>query len=424
MSKFTRRNFVKVAGLATAAGVAGFPMVGTASSTTKVLVIGGGYGGAIAAKYTRLMGSNIQVTLIEKNKDYYSCAFSNEVISGHHELDSVKFGYDGLAAHGVKVIIDKATDINPATKTVSTSANGKISYDMLVVSPGVVFKDVIEGYDEAAYDLMPHAWKAGPQTLLLRDQIRAMKDGGTVMISAPPNPFRCPPGPYERAAQIAYYLKQHKPKSKIIVMDWKDKFSKQGLFTQGWEKHYPGMIEWRKAADDGKIVEVDAKKGIVITEFDEHTPDVANIIPAQKAGHIAHLAGLADDSGFCPVNQATFESTIHKDIYVIGDSCIAGKMPKSGYAANSQGKMVAAAIVSKVSGKKLPDPSYVNTCYSLITPDHGISVAAVYKLVDGKIVGVKGAGGLSPIDASDAQRKTESIYARSWFRNIMGDTFG
>ena len=265
--------------------------------------------------------------------------------------------------------------------------------------------------------------KAGPQTLTLRNQLKAMKDGGVVHIVAPLNPFRCPPGPYERAAQIAHYLKHNKPKSKIIILDAKDKFSKQGLFMTGWEKFYGNMIEWVSGAGGGVVEAVDANKMELVATVETFQGDVINLIPPQRAAPIAVSAGVADKDGWCPVNQKTFESSLHKDVYVIGDSCIAGAMPKSGYAANSQGKVCAAAIVAEVNGLEPPEPSYVNTCYSIIAPDYGISVAAVYALADGKIGAVAGAGGLSPSDASPRFRAKEAENARSWIRNIMADTF-
>ena len=293
-----------------------------------------------------------------------------------------------------------------------------------MVSPGVDFRyDKIEGYSAEVAEQIPHAWKAGPQTLTLRKQLLAMKDGGVCYIVAPPNPFRCPPGPYERAAQIASYFKHHKPKSKVVILDAKDNFSKQGLFMQGYKKFYDGMVEWVSGAAGGIIEGVDPASNTLIGQVDEYKGDVLNIIPPQKAGKIAQIAELVDASGWCPVDQKTFESSIHKDIYVIGDSCIAGKMPKSGYAANSQGKVCAAAIVATLNGEEPGEPSYVNTCYSLITKDWGISVAAVYQLVDGQIVGVEGAGGLSPLDAKPEVRAVEAQYARSWFKNITADMF-
>ncbi len=421
----TRRDFVKVLGATAAVGAAGIPYVARAASKAKVVVVGGGYSGATCAKYVKIYDPDIDVTLIEQNKKYYSCPLSNEVLGGERQLDTLRFGYDGLSNRDINVVYDKVTDIDPTTKKVMTQRGKSFGYDYLVVGPGISFvPGAIEGYDAAAAEKMPHAWKAGPQTALLSKQLKGMKDGGVVMIAAPPNPFRCPPGPYERAAQIAHYLKHNKPKSKVIIMDAKDKFSKQGLFTEGYDMFYKGIIEWRSAADDGKVLGVDAAKGMVMTEFDEHTPDVANIIPAQRAGEIAVNAGLTNDTGWCPVNQRNFESTIHKNVYVIGDACIAGKMPKSGYAANSQGKVAAADIASRANGMTMPEPSYVNTCYSLITPEYGISVAMVYELKDGKIVGVKGSGGLSPAGADSALREAEAVYARSWFHNITADIFG
>jgi sulfide dehydrogenase [flavocytochrome c] flavoprotein subunit len=252
-----------------------------------------------------------------------------------------------------------------------------------------------------------------------------MPDGGMVLIAPPPNPFRCPPGPYERACQIAHYLKSHKPKSKILIIDKKDKFSKQGLFTQAWDRHYKGMIEWVKAVDTGGGVKsVNAAAGTVNTEFEEYKPAVANIIPAQKAGKIAQVAGLTDDKGWCPIDGKTFESTIHKGIHVIGDAAIQSPLPKSGYAANSEAKVVAAAVVDLVNDREPGTPSWVNTCYSIVAPNDGVSVAMVYNLVDGKVAKVKGSGGLTPMDSSPADRAREVQYAYSWFNNITQDIFG
>lgn len=416
-----RRKFLQLAAGSLAAGSMTFPGLGSASSTPKIVVVGGGYGGATAARYLRDYLPNADITLVEKNKHYHSCPFSNEVLGGEKSIDEIRFGYDNIHARGVKVIIDEVQGIDMNARSVATKSSGKFSYDFLVVSPGISFKDNIEGYDE---EVFPHAWKAGPQTVLLKNKLDAMEDGGVVMIGAPPNPFRCPPGPYERAAQIAHYLKHHKPKSKLIIMDSKDKFSKQGLFMEGYKQHYGDIVEWRSAASDGKVMAVNTDSGEVITEFEEHKPAVANIIPAQKAGMLAFSAGLTDDTGWCPVQQNSFESNVQKGVYVIGDACIAGAMPKSGYSANSQGKVCAAAIAARVGGYEMPDPSYLNTCYSLIAPDHGISVAMVYAYNDGRISGVKGAGGLSPMAASADVRKAEAMYARSWFRNITTDIFG
>jgi sulfide dehydrogenase [flavocytochrome c] flavoprotein subunit len=389
------------------------------------VIVGGGVGGATAAKYIRRADPTVEVTLIEPNKHYYTCFMSNEVLGGGRSMDSIKFGYDGLRGHGVTVVHDTATAIDATARTVTTKGGKSFLYDRCIVAPGISFVDNIAGYDAAAAEKMPHAWKAGPQTALLRKQLEAMPNGGLVLIAPPPNPFRCPPGPYERACQIANYLKTSKPKSKILIIDAKDKFSKQGLFTQAWDRHYKGMIEWVKAVDSGGGVKsVNAKAGTVNTEFEEYKPAVTNIIPAQVAGSIAKVAGLTDDSGWCPVEGKTFESTIHKGIHVIGDAAIQSPLPKSGYAANSEAKVVAAAVVDLVNGRQPGTPSWVNTCYSIVAPNDGISVAMVYNLVDGKVAKVKGSGGLTPMDSSPADRAREVSYAHSWFNNITSDIFG
>jgi len=424
MSAITRRRFILAASGTTVAGLIGLPAGGRAATKAHVVVVGGGYGGAIAAKYIRKLDPHIAVTLIEKDKQFVSCPLSNEVLSGERDIASLTFGYDGLKSHGVKVVHDEVVDIDPEKRKVKTKGGSTFAYDRLVVSPGIDFRwEAIEGYGPDVAEKLPHAWKAGPQTLLLRKQITSMRDGDNVLIIAPPNPYRCPPGPYERAAQIAHYLKAHKPKSKVIILDPKDKFSKQGLFTAGWKKFYGDRIQWIGGFAGGTVESVDPKKMTVQAEVETFKGGVINVIPPQKAGPIAHKAGLTDDSGWCPVDQKTFESTKHPNIHVIGDSCIAGKMPKSGYAANSQGKVCAVAVVAALNGEPVPQPSYINTCYSLIAPDYGISVAAVYRLQDGKIVPVKGAGGLSPTQAPEHVREMEAMHARSWFRNITSDMF-
>ncbi|MGB5255363.1 MAG: FAD-dependent oxidoreductase, partial [Sedimenticolaceae bacterium] len=261
MANFTRRKFIQVAGGAAAVSSLGFPaIVGAASK--KVVVVGGGTGGATAAKYIRMADSSVDVTLIEPNENYYTCYMSNEVLSGHRTMDSIKVGYDGLRGHGVTVVHDTVTDIDAAGKKVMTAGGQTFAYDRCIVAPGISFKGNIEGYDDAAMQAMPHAWKAGEQTVLLRKKLEAMPDGGVVMIASPPNPFRCPPGPYERACQIAMYLQAKKPKSKLMIVDAKDKFSKKGLFTQAFERYFKDTIEWVPGADTGGgVVRVDAASG-------------------------------------------------------------------------------------------------------------------------------------------------------------------
>lgn len=433
MNQITRRNFIKLStGAAVAAGAFGFPLI-SLGANKQVIVIGGGAGGATAAKYLRMLDASIDVTLIEQNAAYHTCFMSNEVLSGDRTLDSIKFEYKGLEKHGVKVVQAKVSGIDAEKKLVTVEGGQTFSYDRLIVSPGVEMKwGAIVGYDEAASEIMPHAWKAGPQTALLRQQLEAMKDGGTVLISAPADPYRCPPGPYERASLIASYLKEHKPKSKVIILDAKDKFSKQDLFIQGWEQLYGygtdnSLIEWRSVADQGKVVRVDPKTMAVYTgDFeDEHKGDVINVIPQQSAGKIAIDAGLANELGWCSVDRKTFESKQHKDIHVIGDASDASKMPKSAYSANMQAKICAAAIVAALQGKEITDSVYVNTCYSIVGKDFGISIAAVYRLnEEGVITPVEGSGGVSAKDATPEYRKREVAFAYSWFNNITQDMFG
>ncbi|MBF0402194.1 MAG: FAD-dependent oxidoreductase [Magnetococcales bacterium] len=399
----------------------------------KVVVVGGGYAGAVAAKYIRLADPKIHVTLIEKSADYYSCPLSNWVVAGFRDLSVQKWGYDGLKKHGVEVVIDEVSGIDPAAKSVATKGGKTFKYDRLVVAPGVDFAE-LPGLDAAAREKMPHAWKAGPETVLLAKQLAAMKDGDSFILVAPDNPYRCPPGPYERASLVAHYLKQHKPKSKVIILDAKAKFSKQGLFEEGWTKLYGygtdnSIIKWVSGAAGGKVVRVDAGKMAVYTDNngfeEEHLGGCINVIPPNMAGSIAKVGGLTDDKGWCPVHLNTFESKLHKGVFVIGDASSGGGMPKSGYAANSQAKVVAAAIVAQLNGKEPGEPSYVNTCYSMLSPDYGISVANVWKYDPATPDKVKEiSAGVSPGKAADFIRKQEALYNESWYQSIMSDTFG
>ena len=425
MKKINRRNFAKIIGSAGLASSLGMPSL-VFGASKKVVVVGGGFGGATAAKYLRKLDSSIDVTLVEPNPTYYTCPFSNTVLGGIKDMSDIAHGYGAMKnKHGVRVIHAKAKNINGNSKTVTLDNGRKLDFDRAIVSPGVDLRfDSMEGYSQSAAGKMPHSWKAGPQTALLRRQLENMRNGGTVLICPPGNPFRCPPGPYERTSLIAHYLKTHKPKSKIIILDAKEKFSKQSLFMSGWDLHYGDLIEWRAGTAGGKISRVDPQNMQVETEFGMEKGDVINFIPAQHAGKVARDSGLTNKKGWCPVNQVTFESTLQPGIHVIGDASIAGKMPKSGFSANSQGKVAAAAIVSELAGQEPIEPSYANTCYSLITPEHGISVAKVYKISDKKtIVGVKGSGGLSPKNEDPIVRRQEAIYTQGWYDAIVQDMF-
>ena len=425
MKKINRRNFAKIIGSAGLASTLGMPSL-VFGASKKVVVVGGGFGGATAAKYLRKLDSSIDVTLVEPNPTYYTCPFSNTVLGGIKDMSEIAHGYGAMKnKHGVRVIHAKAKNVNSNSKTVTLDNGRKLDFDRAIISPGVDLRfDSMEGYSQTATDKMPHSWKAGPQTALLRRQLENMRNGGTVLICPPGNPFRCPPGPYERTSLIAHYLKTHKPKSKIIILDAKEKFSKQSLFMSGWDLHYGDLIEWRAGTAGGKISRVDPQNMQVETEFGMEKGDVINFIPAQHAGKVARDSGLTNKKGWCPVNQVTFESTLQPGIHVIGDASIAGKMPKSGFSANSQGKVAAAAIVSELAGQEPIEPSYANTCYSLITPEHGISVAKVYKISDKKtIVGVKGSGGVSPKNEDPIVRRQEAIYTQGWYDAIVQDMF-
>ena len=425
MTNINRRSFLKATGGALATGGLGVPFLAHAAKK-RVVVVGGGVGGLIAAKYIAKGDSSIEVTVVEPKAHHHTCFMSNEVIGGDRDISTIKFGYDNLANHGIKLVQDKATMIDAEAHKVMTAGGKTLEYDRCVASPGIALKfGAIEGYSEEAAEIMPHAWIAGQQTALLRSQLESMDDGGLVVIAPPQNPFRCPPGPYERAAQIAHHLKHNKPKSKLLILDAKDKFSKQGLFMQGYKDVYGEMIEWVAGADTGGgIKSVDTKAMTVSTDFDDHKVAVANIIPSQHAAQVAHDSDLVDDSGWCPVDLGTFESKKHKDVHIIGDASIAKGMPKSGYAASTQAKVCAAAVVSMLQGKDAPVTSYANACYSLIAPDYGISVVAVYALAEDRSEIKKLGGGLTPMDATAEARAREVEYAYSWFNNMTAEMFG
>ena len=416
----TRRHFLK---LGAAAGLA--PAVVSAQGRARVVVIGGGFGGATAARTLKALQPSLDVTLVEPNSVYTSCPFSNSVLANLREIDQQQFGYDGIKGAGVTVAGTSATAVDAEAKTVTLADGNRLAYDRLVISPGIDFDwNAIQGYDEAASEKMTHAWKAGAQTVLLRRQLQAMDDGGLVVMSAPANPFRCPPGPYERASLIAYWLKIWKPKSKLLLLDSKDAFSKQRLFQNGWAELYPGMIEWVPLSQGGKVTAVDSSSLTLTTEFATHKAAVANVIPPQKAGAIAAQAGVADRTGWCPVEPVAFESTLRPNIHVLGDAAIMGGMPKSAFAANAQAKVCAAAIVKLLAGDKPQDPIVINTCYSLVAADYGISIAGVYRPDKGRLVDIPGAGGTSPLEAVGGLRGQEALYASSWFRTITAETFG
>jgi len=422
--KATRRQFLELSAAA-AAAVLGPRLARAQTSGPRVVVVGGGFAGTSCARALRQADPKIAVTLVEPNATFTACPFSNSVIVGMRELSAQQFTYERVAADGITILRTSATAVDAPAKSVTLADGAKLAYDRLVLAPGIDIRwGALAGYDEAASAQLPHAWRAGDQTLLLRRQLEAMDDGGLVVIAAPANPFRCPPGPYERASLIAHFLKTKKPKSKLLVLDAKDTFSKQRLFQAAWAELYPGLLEWVPLSKGGNVTSVDAATRSLVTDFGKHQAKVANVIPPQKAGRIAEVAGVTDRSGWCPIDPVTFESKLQAGIHVIGDAAIAGAMPKSAFAANSQAKVCAAAVAALVAGGTPSSPKLINTCYSLVAPDYGISVAGVYQPTGGQLADVPGAGGVSPSDAPRETRKAEAVLAEAWFRTIAGEAFG
>ena len=419
----TRRRFLATA--ATAAVVASVPTYLRANTSARVVVVGGGYAGATVARFLRTTDPSIDVTLIEPNQTFYSCPFSNLFIGGLKPFSVLAFGYRGLEATGIRVVFDKATRIDHAAKTVRTKGGLEFSYDRLVMAPGIeIIWNAIAGYDEAAAAIMPNAWVAGPQTKLLRKQLEEMPDDGVVAITSPTNPYRCPPGPYERASLIAHYLKVHKPRAKLLILDAKEHFTKEILFRRAWKELYGDTIEWHGVLDFGQVIAVRPQEKIIVTEMKEFSVDVANIIPPQRAAGIAQDTGLSDETGWCPIDPVTFESRLQPGIHILGDAAIAGAMPKSAFAANAQGKVCAMQIVRLLNGKAPIATKLENVCYSLVAPDYGISIAGVYTQGDRFMEPIKGSVGISPIHASSKVRQLEAKYGESWFQAITEQVFG
>ena len=418
----TRRTVV--GGIAAAAVSFAFPSPLLAQSAARIVVVGGGFGGASCARALKRLDPGLQVALIEPNRIFTACPFSNEVIAGLRELEAQQFTYDRIIADGIAVIARAAAKIDPQARIVGLTDGTTLSYDRLVLAPGIDLRfDALPGYDEAASAVMPHAWKAGEQTALLRRQLGAMKDGGTVVLAVPATPYRCPPAPYERASLIAHYLKTRKPRSKVLILDAKDNFSQQRLFENAWKELYPGMIERISLSQGGRVVSVDPATRTIVTDFGNYTADVANVIPPQKAGHIAEMAGAADQTGWCPIDPATFTSKLVPNIHIIGDACIAGGIPKSASAANTEAKACAAVIVNQLSGKSSEKPRLNGACYNTVAPGYAFSLSGTYRPKDGQFAEIDG-NVTSPVDAPREVRQREAEMAQDWFRTITVDAFG
>ena len=417
----TRRDVAR--GIAASVAASALPCPALAQSAARVVVVGGGFGGASCARAFRQIDPKLQVTLIEPNRTFAACPFSNEVIAGLRELTAQQFHYDAIASEGVSVVQQAATRIDPQARTITLADGGSLNYDRLVLAPGIDLRfDALPGYTEDAALKMPHAWKAGEQTILLRKQIEAMEDGGLVVIAVPAAPLRCPPAPYERASLIAHYLKAKKPRSKILILDAKDGFSQQKLFEAAWKELYPGMIERIALSQGGRVTSVDAATSAIVTDFGNYTAQVASVIPPQKAGRIAEIAGAADNTGWCPIDPVNFVSKLVPNIHVIGDAAIAGGIAKSASAAQAQGKACAAAIAGMLSGKSPETPRLTGTCYNTVAPGYAFSQSGVYQPKDGLFAEVENI--TSPVNAPREVRQRESERAESWFKTITVDAFG
>ncbi len=420
--KINRRGFIGT-GVAAMAALSS-PMV-LASNKPKVVVIGGGAGGATAARYIAKDSKGaIDVILIEPTRKYYTCFFSNLYIGGFRDFASIGHTYGKLASeYGINVVHDWAIGVDRDAKTVSLAGGAKIPYDALIMSPGIDFVEgSVPGWDISSQNAMPHAYKAGSQTQLLKAQIKAMPEGGTFAMVAPPNPYRCPPGPYERVSMVAHLLKQINPSAKILIVDPKEKFSKQGLFEEAWTKYYSGMIERIGPDFGGNNVEVRPDAMEVVIDGEVEKVDVCNVIPAQKAGNIAAIAGITNDAGWAPVTAHDMKSKMDDNIYVLGDSSAQGDMPKSGFSANSQAKVCAMAVRGALTGSKIFKAKFSNTCWSLVSTDDGVKVGAAYEATDEKIA--KTSGFVSKVGEDAALRKQNYEDSVGWYEGITSDMFG
>ena len=420
----SRRDVLKGAAATAAGATLPTPALAQASGG-RVIVVGGGFAGASCARALRRLDPGTAVTLVETSQTFTACPFSNEVIAGLRSIEAQQFGYERIATDGLTVIAQAATKIDPQARTVGLADGTSLAYDRLVLAPGIDMNfEALPGYDETTSAKMPHAWKAGEQTMLLRRQLEAMEDGGVVAMAVPAAPYRCPPAPYERASLIAHYLKQNKPRSKVLILDAKDAFSQQRLFENAWKELYPGMIERISLSQGGRVVSVEPATNTLVTDFGNYDAQVANVIPPQRAGRIASLAGAADHTGWCPIDPVTFASRLVSNIHVIGDACIGGGIPKSASAANAEAKACAGAIASLIAGKPPAVPRLDGTCYNTVTPGYAFSLSGIYQPRDDIFAEAEGSGFTSPVDASREVRQREADQAQSWFKAITVETFG
>ena len=400
----------------------GLPFVARAAGSARIVVVGGSFGGTAVARALLAADPSLAITLLEREASISTGPGSNAVIADLRPIDSIRFNWRGIG--GIVSRPGEAVAVDPVARRVMLRDGGVLDYDRLVLAPGVdIAWDTLAGYGAAAADILPHAWKGEAQTALLRQHLAALPDGGTVVMSVPASPIRCPIAPYERASLIAGFLKARKPRAKLLVLDAKEHFSNQANFQAAWKALYPGLLEWVGLPDGGRVTSVDATARRFSTEFDDHVCDVGNVIPPQRAAAIAVAAGVADRTGWCPVDPATFESRLVPGIHVIGDAIIGGAMPKAAYAAGEQARACAAAIVAALSGRPFAPLRLTNICYGLAAPGYGFSVRGAYLPKDGLLTEIEGTGISSPPDASSTTRAKEAEEAEAWFHAITTASF-
>lgn len=416
MGMMRRRDFLRAGAAMTFAATAQRTRAG--STRARIVVIGGGFAGSYSALALKRQRPDFDVTLVDPDDRYVTCPMSNEVLVGLRTLDSLTVTRTGLARAGVRFARARALAIDAHARQVRLDDGKELAYDRLIVAPGIRFLwDRIEGYDEAAAQHMPHAWKAGAQTALLAAQLNAMRDGGVVAICVPSGLMRCPPGPYERASLIAGFLKAHKPRSKVLIFDANNHFPRMDRFIEVWKQRYPGVVEWIPVTDGGAVMRVDVRKSTLHTVNGAHRVDVANVIPPQAPDRIAVDAGLASGHGWCPIKPESFESTLVAGIYVVGDACIAGAMPKSASAAISQARQCAIAIEALLAGRDVPPPQFDSVCYSRLATDRALAIRGRFRVDEGTIRSIASSG--STVD--DAIPMGE---AEHWYKNAVADSFG
>jgi sulfide dehydrogenase [flavocytochrome c] flavoprotein chain len=409
-----RRDFLALSALAAAA-----PLARATRAAPRVVIVGGGFGGSACALALKRLDASLDVTVVDPDERYVTCPLSNEAVVGLRDVASLTITREGLRRAGVRYVRARARAIDGERRIVALDRGDALAFDRCIVAPGIRFLwNTPEGYDEAASERMPHAWKAGAQTAKLAAQLRAMRDGGVVAISVPAGLMRCPPGPYERASLIAEYLKRHKPRSKVLIFDSNNHFPRQSVFTAAWDASYRGLVEWIPSTEGGAVTAVDARKGSVRTSRGVERLAVANIIPPQAPGELAVAAGLATGHGWCPINPATFESANVAHVHVIGDACIADAMPKSASAAVSQARQCATAIAASLAGREPPAPEFDSVCYSLTAHDRALAIQGRFRIDAGQIreAAVPAEPGIDA--AAEADR------ARDWYRDIVATAFG